>query len=245
MAAVDLVFVLAVGLAAGVISGIVGTGSSIMLMPVLAYAYGPKAAVPIMAVAALMANLARIVVWLRAVEWRKVAAYAVTGAPAAFLGARTMLALPSRAVDIAIGGFLLAMIPARRRFAAAFAGFGLPHLAIAGAVIGFLTGIVASTGPISVPVFLAAGLTKGAFLGTEAASSLALYVAKTVSFRSAGALPAEEIVRGLIVGAAIMAGSFIAKPFVVRLSADRFDHLMDALMGIAGLAMLWNAFAAP
>ena len=37
-------FVLIVGLVAGTISGIVGTGSSIMLMPVLVYEYGPKQA---------------------------------------------------------------------------------------------------------------------------------------------------------------------------------------------------------
>src|SRR5439155_3020502 len=48
---VGFLFVLAVGLVAGTISGIVGTGSSIMLMPVLVYQYGPKQAVPIMAVA--------------------------------------------------------------------------------------------------------------------------------------------------------------------------------------------------
>src|SRR5262245_26298298 len=49
-------FVLAVGLIAGTISGIVGTGSAIILMPVLVYQFGPKAAVPIMAVASVMAN---------------------------------------------------------------------------------------------------------------------------------------------------------------------------------------------
>ena len=56
-AALNFLFVLAVGLVAGTLSGIVGTGSSIMLMPVLVYAYGPKQAVPIMAVAAVLANL--------------------------------------------------------------------------------------------------------------------------------------------------------------------------------------------
>ena len=61
-------FVLIVGLIAGTISGIVGTGSSIMLMPVLAYEYGPKEAVPIMAVAAVMANLSRILAWWREVD---------------------------------------------------------------------------------------------------------------------------------------------------------------------------------
>ena len=44
-------FVCTVGLVAGTISGIVGTGSSIMLVPVLVYAFGPKQAVPIMAAA--------------------------------------------------------------------------------------------------------------------------------------------------------------------------------------------------
>ena len=109
-----LIFILAVGLAAGVISGIVGTGSSIMLVPVLAYVYGPKAAVPIMAVASVMANLSRILAWWRDVDWRAFAAYSITGGPAAFLGARTLLVLPARAVDIAIGMFLLAMIPGFR-----------------------------------------------------------------------------------------------------------------------------------
>jgi uncharacterized membrane protein YfcA len=37
---VDMLFVLIVGLAAGTISGIVGFGSSIMLMPVLVIVYG-------------------------------------------------------------------------------------------------------------------------------------------------------------------------------------------------------------
>src|SRR6187551_3413819 len=106
-------FVLIVGLIAGTVSGIVGTGSSIMLMPVLVYAYGPKEAVPIMAVASVMANFSRILAWWREVDWRACAAYSVTGIPAAVLGARTLLALPSHAVDLAIGVFLIAMVPVR------------------------------------------------------------------------------------------------------------------------------------
>ena len=82
-------------------------------MPVLVYQYGPKQAVPIMAVAAVMANLSRILAWWREVDWRACVAYSVTGIPAAALGARTLLALPSRAVDIAIGLFLIAMVPVR------------------------------------------------------------------------------------------------------------------------------------
>jgi uncharacterized membrane protein YfcA len=69
---VDFLFVLAIGLVAGTVSGVVGTGSSIMLVPVLVYAFGPKEAVPIMAVAAIMANVSRIMAWWREVDWPRV-----------------------------------------------------------------------------------------------------------------------------------------------------------------------------
>jgi hypothetical protein len=101
--------------------------------------------------------------------------HSVTGIPAAALGARTLLALPSHAVDIAIGVFLVAMVPLRHVLAQYRLKARLWQLAIGGAPIGYLTGIVVSTGPLSVPLFLFYGLTKGAFLATEAASSLGLY----------------------------------------------------------------------
>ncbi len=192
----NFLFVLAVGLVAGTISGIVGTGTSIMLMPVLVYQYGPKQAVPIMAIAAVMANLSRILAWWRDVDWRACAAYSATGIPAAALGARTLLALPSHTVDVAIGLFLIAMVPARHWLARHDFKLSLWHLAAGGAVIGYLTGIVVSTGPLSVPLFLFYGLSKGAFLATEAASSLGLYVSKSITFRHFGALTPEVALQG-------------------------------------------------
>jgi len=193
------VIILIAGLIAGTISGVIGTGSSIILLPILVLQFGPKQAVPIMAIAALMANVARVMAWWRDVDWRACAAYSITGVPAAALGARTLLVLPSRFVDAALGAFFLLMIPARRWLENHAFRIRLWHLALAGAVIGFLTGIVISTGPLSVPAFTAYGLMKGPFLSTEAMSSLALYVTKVATFRGLGALPLPAIVSGLIV----------------------------------------------
>src|SRR5512141_1642354 len=222
-------FVLIVGLLAGTISGIVGTGSSIMLMPVLVYQYGPKQAVPIMAVAAVMANLSRILAWWREVDWRACAAYSVTGIPAAALGARTLLALPPQAVDVSIGLFLIAMVPVRHWLARYDLTASLWQLAIGGAVIGYLTGTVVSTGPLSVPLFLFYGLTRGAFLATEAASSLGLYLSKSVTFERFGALTPDIALKGLIAGSSLMFGAFIDKRFVLRLEPEAFRLVLAAL----------------
>jgi uncharacterized membrane protein YfcA len=237
----NFIFVLAVGLIAGTISGIVGTGSSIMLMPVLVYQYGPKQAVPIMALAAVMANFARILAWWREVDWRACAAYSLPGIPAAALGARTLLVLPSHTVDIAIGLFLIAMVPVRHWLARHDLKARLWHLALGGAVIGYLTGIVVSTGPLSVPLFLFYGLTKGAFLATEAASSLGLFLSKSVTFQRFGALTPDIALKGLVAGSSLMFGAFIAKRFVVRLEPETFRLVMDGIMVVAGLSLLWTA----
>jgi uncharacterized membrane protein YfcA len=215
-----------------------------MLVPVLVYEFGPKQAVPIMAVAAVMANLSRILAWWREVDWRACAAYSITGIPAAALGARTLLVLPSRAVDISIGLFLIAMVPVRHWLARHKFKLSLWHLAIGGALIGFLTGIVVSTGPLSVPLFMFYGLSKGAFIATEAASSLGLYFSKSVTFERFGALTWDVGLKGLIAGSSLMVGAFIAKPFLLKLDPGVFRVVMDAIMLAAGLSMLWNALHA-
>ena len=71
---------------------------------------------------------------------------------------------------------------------------------------------------------------KGAFVGTEAAASLAVYVSKATTFRALGLLPADILVMGLITGASLMVGSFIARRFVLKMEPGQFRLLMDGLM---------------
>lgn len=233
--------VLFVGLVAGVLSGIIGTGSSMLLMPVLVVFFGAQQAVPIMAIAAIFGNLGKVLAWWREIDWRACAAYCATAVPGAALGVRTLLALPPRAVECALGLFFLAMVPTRRWLARRDFRLSLPHLAVIGGVVGFLTGIVVSTGPITVPVFMAYGLVKGAFLATEATGSLAVYGAKVAVFARFGALPAQVVFSGLLIGASLMIGSFAARYIVMRMPARTFKLIVDGLMLSSGLSLLWAA----
>src|SRR3569832_1746545 len=106
----DYLLVLAIGVVAGTLGGIVGFGTSIMLMPALVLVYGPKQAVPIMAVGSIMANASRVAAWWRDVDWRTVLAYSVTAMPTTTLGARTLLVPPPRVIDVLLGVFFIAMI---------------------------------------------------------------------------------------------------------------------------------------
>ena len=237
----DFALVLLLGLLAGTVGGVLGFGSSIMLMPALVLVFGPREAVPIMAISAIMANAARVAAWWREIDWRVTAAYSATGVPAAALGAKTLLTLPVGVIELALGVFFIAMIPLRRWMARRSWSLNLWHMALVGLVIGFITGIVVSTGPINAPFFLAYGLLKGAYLGTEALGSLAVYIAKAVTFRSFDALPLPIIAKGLIIGSSLVAGAFIAKRLVHTIDSDKFKLMMDGLLLLAGLTMLWAA----
>ena len=201
--------ILAVGLAAGVLGGVVGFGASVVMVPILSIAFGPKDAIPIMAIASLMANASRVLVWWREVDWRSALSFAAVAAPASAIGARTMLALDAARVETVLGAFLLAVAIARRTLRGR--GFAL---------------------------------VKGAFIGTEAAASVAVYGAKLAVFGANGIYTADAVGRGLLVGLSLMGGAWIAKRIVVGMSAARFGALMDLLLAGAGLTMLARGIGA-
>jgi uncharacterized membrane protein YfcA len=232
-----LLLVFALALVAGALSGVVGTGSSLLLLPVLVVLYGPRVAVPMMAIAAVLSNVARVLAWWRDIEWRAVIAYVAPGAPAAVLGANTLFTISPRLVDGLLGVFFLVMIPIRRVAAAREWRFRLWHLAVAGAIVGFLTGLVLSTGPLSVPVFTGFGLSGGAFLGTEAASALVLYVAKIITFGQFGVLTTGLVLRGLAIGAALMIGPFITRRLVRNLRPRAYAVIIDLVLVAAAVGM--------
>src|SRR6185436_13958479 len=176
-----------------------------------------------MGIAAVMGNVGRAVAWWRRIAWRPVLAYSLPGVPAAALGAHTLLSIPPTVVDAVLAAFFLAMIALRRTSAGAGWRLGTRQMAIAGAIVGFLTGMVLSTGPLSVPIFTAYGLSGGAFLGTEAASSLLLYAGKLATFGASGALDGSTITNGLAIGVALMSGSIAARAIVDRMTTRTYE----------------------
>ncbi len=130
------------------------------------------------------------------------------------------------------------MIPVRRWLMGSGFRIGLPGMALVGVVIGYLSGLVATVGPINTPFFLAYGLVKGPFVSTEAMASALMGLTKAGVFRTFGALPAETLLKGLLVGSAVTAGSWVSKRLMSKIETGSFQLMMDVLLLIAALVML-------
>lgn len=66
------VILIVVGLAAGLLSGSVGFGGGMILLPVITYFYGVEVAVPVSTIAQMLSNLSRVVMGWKEIDWRAV-----------------------------------------------------------------------------------------------------------------------------------------------------------------------------
>ena len=230
------------GLGAGVLGGVIGFGTTIILMPALVYFYGPIQAIPVIALVAIVANLSRIFLWWSVINWKVCFVYSVTAIPAVILGVNTLITLNDRLVEITLGLFLILLIPIRRWMRQQNFYLKLWQMSLVGAGIGYLTGIVATTGAINTPFFLAFGLSKGAFLGTEAASTLSILFTKGITFHQLGFLNATAMIQGLLIGSCVLVGSIFSKKIVLALPEKKFLLLMELVMLISGASILAMSF---
>ena len=230
------------GLLAGIFGGVIGFGTAIILMPALVYFYGPVQSIPVMAIISIVANVSRIFLWWRLIDWRVCFVYSLTAIPAVDLGANTIVALNATLVQVILGTFLILLIPIRRWMRQQNFVLHLWHMAFVGAFIGYLTGIVATTGAINTPFFLAYGLSKGTFLGTEAASTLSILFAKGIVFHGLGLLDSTAIIQGLLIGSSVLVGSIFSKRIILTLSERQFLRLMELVMLISGVLIIVMAF---
>ncbi|MGH2484023.1 MAG: sulfite exporter TauE/SafE family protein, partial [Candidatus Limnocylindria bacterium] len=88
------------------------------------------------------------------------------------------------------------------------------------------------------PFFLAAGLVKSAYIGTEAAATVVMHVAKLVAYGTAALLTAATVGIGLAMASAMIVGSLIGKRIVDRLPERIFVALIEVVLVLAGIVFL-------
>ena len=76
-----------VGLIAGGLSGAVGFGGGMILLPVITYFYGVEIAVPVSTIAQLLSNVSKAGMGFRSIEWKAVVRFLLVALPFTALGA--------------------------------------------------------------------------------------------------------------------------------------------------------------
>lgn len=234
----EVLLIAASALVASALAAVTGFGGAAVLLPVLVAAFGVRDAIPILTIAQLFGNGSRVFFNRGELDFRVVGWFALGGIPAALIGGMLLATAPVSALTRVLGAFLLFVVAWRRLRPGPPRHIPLRSFALLGAVSSFLSALLGSVGPLMAPFFLAYGLVKGAYIGTEAMSTVVMHLTKLVAYNNASLVTGPSATIGLALGRIMIAGSFIGKRIADRLPERAFVAVIEGVLVLAGLIFL-------
>ena len=228
----------AAAFAAAVVGGVVGIGTAIIMLPILALVLGVRETVAVLAVAMTMANIARMLANRGEIDWRVVGWWTLGALPFAVLGTFVLASAPTEALTRLLGAFFLVVVVYRRLPIGHNWRMPLRGFAAVGAVQAGVSALFGAAGPLGVPFFLAYGLTRGAFVGTMSAGHVAMNGARIAAQRGLDLLTLDLALIGLGIGVVMFAGGFAGRWVVTRVSERLFIALVEVVLAAVGLLFL-------
>src|SRR6266508_794417 len=111
---------------------------------------------------------------------------------------------------------------------------GLVAFAGIGAAFSFLSALIGSVGPMMAPFFLAYGLVKGAYIGTEALATVVMHVTKLAAYQGTAILTIRAVAIGLALGPIMVVGSAAGKRLLDRLPERVFVVIIEVVLVATG-----------
>jgi uncharacterized membrane protein YfcA len=222
---------------AAAISGAAGFGGALLLLPLLVAMVGVVHAIPLLTIAQLIGNLSSVGFGFRQIHWRPVALFLLGAIPFSLLGAASFVQLPKDVVTRAIGAALLVFV-ALKYVGVLKLKVSSASLMMGGGVVGFLSGLVGSAGPLGAAIFLSLGLPPVAYIASEATTALAMHGVKTVVYQHYIALDQAFWLLAALMGSAMIIGTWSAKRFIERMPQAIFQRFVAVLLVVIAGYML-------
>jgi uncharacterized protein len=231
-----LLFIAAFSAAA--ISGAAGFGGALLLLPLLVATVGVTHAVPLLTIAQLIGNLSRAVFGFTQIHWKPVCLFLLGAIPFSIVGALSFVQFPKELVTRAIGAAILVFVTLKY-FGLLEIKSGRTVLIGGGGIVGFLSGLVGSAGPLGAAIFLSLGLHPVAYVASEAATALVMHGIKTVIYHHYIVLDRKFWFLAALMGVAMLLGTWAAKRVIERIPRETFQRFVAILLvAIAGYMVI-------
>ena len=133
---------------------------------------------------------------------------------------------------------MIASVPLRRILATDLFRMRLRYFPVLGAIVGLVSGLIVTTGPLNTPFFLSYGLRRSAYVGTEAVCAMVMHLARGATLARYALLTWETFALGLVLGATMFSGTWLGRRVLDRMSDRVFLAIIEALLVLMGLQSL-------
>jgi uncharacterized membrane protein YfcA len=223
--------------ALALLSAVAGFGGGVLLLPVFTALFGLRVAVPMLTLTQVSSNAFRVWFNRHDLHWPVIGWFAAGAVPCAVTGGLLLAHAPLGPLQRLLGAFLIAVVVWRRHN---------PHprkpadrtFAAVGAASGLGSALLGSVGPLTGPFFLAYGLTRAAYIGTEAAGALTMHLSKIAAYGAGNLLTGRVLLYGVALTPATLAGVWTGKKIVAHISDLVFVLLVEIGLVAAGVLFL-------
>ena len=234
-----LLILLAVGFIAGLLSGAVGFGGGMILLPVLTTFYGVEVAVPVSTIAQMLSNLSKMGLGLRNIEWKQAGRFLLLAAPLTALGAYGFAVVPKVPMTRLLCIFLIVFAIMK-----IMGKMTLPKkpatMIVGGGITGLINGLLGISGPLSSAVFLTLGLSPVAYIASEATAATAMHLIKIFMYGKLDLMNWDIFLCGLLIGLSMMLANFIAIKLIHNINKKLYQKIVAAVMIAASLWLFFS-----
>ena len=233
----NLLFVL-VGLVGSMASAIFGFGTALLVLAVGSHILPIKEAIALAAVLFVASTVTKTVLFSRHIDWRTVGVMALGCLPFAYLGAELLAIVPADLIKRLLGLMILTYLGLSLTNRLPTYGIGTAGLIGGSALYGLASGLLGSGNVIKVIIFREMKITKGAFVGAMAATSVISNLAKLTSYARTGLLTADMAWPAIALVFCAVGTAFLGRAILKKLDVRAFELGVQILLGMAAAALI-------
>jgi uncharacterized protein len=221
--------------AAFTVSASAGLGGSLILVPALALTLGTKEGVALAALLLACNNVVKLIAYRDSLPCRASAVIVAAIAAGTFVGARLLVAVPERAVAVAVIMSLVASLLVEQRASLRVRRSSGPLLAMAS---GATSGFTGTSGPLKGIAIRSLALDRLHTVGAASLASVTGDAVKTVVFVEAGILGSDLGVLALASLPLMVAATFAGRRINQAIGEAGFKALFWTVIGGYGARLL-------
>lgn len=228
------------GFVTATLAGITGFGGSTLLLPYAATVFGLEFAIPMLGIASLIGNSSRAWINRKEISADVIKYYTLGCIPFAIVGSIIFASTSGDFLMRPLGVLLILIVVLQHSPGTKLRELGARWFVAVGGGSGLLSGLIGTTGPFVAPFFLAAGLCRASYVGTEAASAVILNLTRTASYAGLSVMSWQIVVAGLAMGAVMIAGSLLGKRIVKCIPKRKFVMIVEILLVVSGIQFMFS-----
>jgi hypothetical protein len=233
----QLLFIL-LGFVASLVSAVFGFGTALLVLAIGSHILPVKETIALAAVLFATSTIAKTIVFGKHIDWRVAGLMAIASLPFAFAGASLMVHMPTDVLKRSLGAMILLYIIATRFKHLPALKIGTSGLLVGSASYGFVSGLLGSGNIIKVVIFREMRLSKEAFVGSMAATSVLSNLAKLTAYTQSDLLGRElaVVIIGLVT--AVLLAVFIGRRILRAMDGKQFEAGLQIILAVSAVGLL-------